>query len=127
MGRVMAQKAIAPDAILCSPSKRTKQTLKLAIKETGIAVKPQYYEEIYEASVADLFRVIAEQPSNCKTMLLVGHNPGMEELLHFLTGQDEVFPTAALARLDLDIKNWSALSRNCGKLQWILRPKEIDS
>ena len=55
----------------------------------------------------------------------MGHNPGLEELLQDLTGELEQMPTAALARIVLDVKKWSKLSVRSGELRWLVRPKGL--
>ena len=57
--------------------------------------------------------------------MVVGHNPGMEGLIRFLTGETAAMPTAALAVIDLDIENWSEIDHLSGKLVEVLRPKEV--
>ena len=57
--------------------------------------------------------------------MIVGHNPGMEGLIRFLTGEIAAMPTAALAVIDLDIESWDELDHQSGKLVEVLRPKEV--
>jgi phosphohistidine phosphatase len=57
--------------------------------------------------------------------MLVGHNPGIESFVRFLTGQLEPFPTAALAVIDLDVDSWDLLGEGRGELREIYRPKEM--
>jgi phosphohistidine phosphatase len=66
-------------------------------------------------------------PQECSSVLAVGHNPGLQELLFRLTGADERFATAALAWIELSIDDWSTLDRcTRGRLVRIWRPKELD-
>ena len=57
--------------------------------------------------------------------MLVGHNPGMEELLSLLTGEGRAMPTAALACVALDVEKWSKVREGAGHLEWLVRPKEL--
>lgn len=125
MGRVMREKKLKPDLILCSPSKRTKQTAKHIIDSSKIKSEITYDERIYEASTADLFELLKAQDAKLACILLIGHNPGMESLLTHLTGAEELFPTAALAKVSLDIEKWKGIKDGAGKMDWILRPKEL--
>lgn len=116
------------DYILSSPSVRTRQTVTAVqeILEREIAV--QVDERIYEASVRDLLDSIAAAPNECDHLLVVGHNPGMEELVAALCSGDGgrlgvAMPTAGLAHLTLSLNNWSKVIPRSGTLQWLLRPK----
>jgi phosphohistidine phosphatase len=125
MGKVIRERKLKPDLILCSPSKRTKQTIKLVSEAAEFKTKVAFEERIYEASSAQLLEVLKEQGGKSDAILLVGHNPGMADLLTTLTGALEPFPTAALAAIDLDIEKWKAITGSAGKLRWIVRPKEL--
>ncbi len=127
MGKEMKKRAVKPDLILCSPSKRTKETLSLVAESADlVSTEVSFCDEIYEATVKDLLKVLHKQSKSHKTILMVGHNPGMESLLLDLTGDYEHFSTAALASIDVDLDDWKDLDKGVGKLRWILRPKELD-
>ena len=57
--------------------------------------------------------------------MLVGHNPGMEELLTLLPGEEQHMPTAALACVALDVDKWGKARARTGRLEWLVRPKEL--
>ena len=90
-----------------------------------LAAEPEFDEHIYEASVGDLIEVISEIEDGANVVLLVGHNPGLEELLEFLTGEARQMQTAALAHLTLNIDKWSETRGRAGRLQWLVKPKEL--
>jgi len=69
--------------------------------------------------------VVAEVDNRFETLMVVGHNPGMEGLVRMLTGKSERMPTAALAIIDLDISDWSDLRDDSGKLRDLMRPKDL--
>jgi phosphohistidine phosphatase len=125
MGRVMREKNLKPDLILCSPSKRTKQTAKHVINASKLKSEITYDERIYEASTADLIELLKAQDAKLESILLIGHNPGIESLLTNLTGANETFPTAALAKIVLEIEKWKGIKDGAGSMDWILRPKEL--
>ncbi len=89
---------------LCSPAARTRQTLEIALRETGF-VEATFENDIYEATPGALMDLLAAQPVDADPLLMVGHNPGFEQLLALLTeGASDVgrgMPTAAIARLAL--------------------------
>ncbi len=111
------------DLILSSPAKRAKQTAIL-IKETAqLAADIRYEERIYEASLHRLLEVVAETEDEKNSMMLVGHNPGLEGLIRVLTGEMQSMATAALAVIDLKIEKWSETSAKCGFVRKIINPK----
>ncbi len=113
------------DLILSSPAKRAKQTAVLVKESGGIAGEIKYADGIYEASVMKLLHIAAEINDKFNHVLLVGHNPGLEELIRVLTGNIQVMPTATLAKIDLDIETWAKITANCGKLDFAITPKEL--
>ena len=125
MGAQVKERKIKPSRILCSPSARTRETLQLFMEASELDSKVDIIDGIYAASVGELRKIIRDQKSKDKVIMMIGHNPGLEGLVDDLTGERERFPTAALASIALDIEDWKDLDRDCGKLEWILRPKEI--
>ena len=83
-----------------------------------------FEDRIYEASTQTLLQVTSEVDSKFQSIMLVGHNPGMEAFTRLLTGVSEEMPTAALAEIDLDIDAWNAIAGGSGKLVRIIRPKD---
>ena len=69
--------------------------------------------------------VLSETAESADEVLLVGHNPGLEELLQDLTGELAKMPTGALARIVLDVKKWSKLRDRSGELRWLVQPKRL--
>jgi phosphohistidine phosphatase len=125
MGRFLRRKNLQPDLILSSPAKRASQTTRLIIEAIKPDAEPEFDEHIYEASVHDLIKIISEIEDGANAVLLVGHNPGLEELLEFLTGETRQMPTAALAQITFNIDKWSAARRRTGHLEWLVKPKEL--
>src|SRR3954467_4730312 len=103
MGRFLRRKKLKPDLIVSSPAERARQTTALVIEAMRLDVELKHDERIYEASVARLLEVISQIAESANLLLLVGHNPGLEELLEILTGEARQFSTAALAQITLDI------------------------
>lgn len=124
MGELIARRTLLPDVIVSSPAKRAAQTAELVKENSGFNVPLRFDERIYEASPQGLRQVVAELTDDVGSVMLVGHNPGMEGFIRFLTGEDEAMPTAALAHIDLDIKNWPDIAAKSGALRSIIRPKE---
>ena len=126
IGSEMKARGVQPDTILSSPSKRTKETAKLALEAAGIVQKPIFIEEIYEASLNDLKSILLKHAGDAASVMLIGHNPAMEELLLYLTGESEDFPTAALAKIQLDSDGWNKIYSGGGQLEWLIKPRELE-
>lgn len=124
MGELMARNGFSPDVIVSSPAVRARGTAALAKEGGGLAAEIRFDERIYEASPKTLRQVIAEADDNFRSLMIVGHNPGMEGLVKLLTGRLEAMPTAALAVIDLDIDAWSDVEPDRGGLRKVFRPKE---
>ena len=125
MGKVMKKNKFQLDLILSSPAKRAEQTAGLVREATGIESEIKFDERIYEASPARLLEVVAEQNDNVDSILLVGHNPGLEGLVRFLTGETHQLTTANLAVVDLQSNKWNELSSSSGNLRILIRPKDL--
>ena len=124
MGRFLASKKVNLSILISSPSIRTRQTVDIVQKHAKLGVEPQFDQRIYEASLPTLVQVVSEIPDDNKTAMLVGHNPGMEELLAFLTREHRHVPTGALARISLE-SSWKEAGRSSGRLEWFVTPKDL--
>ena len=123
MGNLLYQHQIQPDLILSSPAKRTKQTAVL-VKETGqLEKKIQYEEKIYEASPLALLQIVSGIEDKNETVLLIGHNPGLEGLIKILTGKEHELTTASLVKINLQIEKWNDVAANCGSQEFFISAK----
>ncbi len=127
MGKFMREKGLDPAIILSSPAERAKQTALLVKEASGFSNEIQFDDRIYEASPHSLAQVVSEIDNAHTSAMLVGHNPGMEGFIRFLTGNLEPMPTAALAVIELNIDKWKEIDDGCGELQEIYRPKDLTS
>jgi phosphohistidine phosphatase len=125
VGKRLALEMPPPELIVCSPAARTRETLALVLKHSGLQVEQRFDEHIYEASLQDLLRVISEIPDGVAAAMLIGHNPGFEELLAYLTGESRRMPTAALAKIRLEFASWKDVKSE-GTLELFITPKELD-
>ena len=126
MGRLIREQSLHPELILCSTAVRARQTLHLLLDESGLKPVVELSEQIFHCPPSEFAIVLQGVGETIITVMLVGHNPGMEEFLFQLTGQNETFPTAALAVLELDLSNWLQFSETTrGRLVEIWRPKEL--
>lgn len=127
IGRLIRKRKLQPDLVLSSPAERARQTTQLVIEAAGLKTELRYDERIYEASVARLLGVVSELDDEAGIVMLVGHNPGFEELVEVLTSEAHRLPTAALACIELDIEKWNKVKADTGRLEWLVKPKELKS
>jgi phosphohistidine phosphatase len=85
----------------------------------------QVEESVYGASSAELMKLIRRLPGEKACVMIVGHNPGLEDLVARLTGATERMPTAALACVEFQIDRWKDVEDGEGKLDWLLTPKQL--
>jgi len=130
MGREMARRGILPEHVIISTSRRTRETFTLV--EPFLGRHTSHYERaVYEAPTDAILRVIRGVESRVSSLLIIGHNPGLERTAsHLVQGGGTVanplgdkFPTAALAVIDLDIEQWSEVAGHRGRLFLFLTPK----
>lgn len=126
MGRLIRQQRLAPEVILCSTAVRAVDTLRLVLEEAAIPTSVEYRQNLYHCSPDEFLATLQGVNSEVGCVMLVGHNPGLEEWLQHLTGKAELMPTGALARIDLNLENWSVLDGNvAGHLVQLWRPREL--
>lgn len=128
VGEYMRGQNIRPDLVVSSPAERAKQTTALVAEAAGLpAAGVRYDERIYDADVPRLLEVVSRLDAAAQEAMLVGHNPGFEDLLRHLTGEDVRMPTAALACVRLDLDEWGEVGEGAGRLEWLVKPKELES
>lgn len=117
-----------PDAIITSDAARARQTAELAAEALDFSQPLTIEPSVYAADLPDLLAVLRAIPDDVDTALLVGHNPGFEELTAALASRDEeevTLPTAALARIDLDVSRWDGVEKGTGVLRGITTPRSL--
>lgn len=124
MGKLIVERGLSPAAIVSSPAKRARQTAELVVNEIGVETNLSFDDRIYEASPNALRIVVSETSNDLTSVMIVGHNPGIEGFIRHLTGKIESMPTAALAVIDLNIESWKEINHDTGSLITIIRPKE---
>jgi phosphohistidine phosphatase len=138
IGAEMGRLGLRPDLILCSAAARTRETLALVLPALG-SPSPQVIcdDAIYMATPAALLTLLRKLPDGGaapKTVMVVGHNPGLEELAELLVGggdedaqelMAEKFPTGALAVLTFDAQKWADIALGAGKLVEFITPARL--
>jgi len=125
IGRFMRERSISPDLLISSPAKRAQQTAELVMKAAGLTINVAFDERIYEADVHRLLVVVSQIEPSGNVVLLVGHNPGYEDLVEVLTGRTTRLPTASLAQIDLTVEEWNKVRAGAGKLKRLMTPKDL--
>lgn len=136
IGRHMRDTALQFDAVLASPAARVVETLHEVEGGYGAALAPQWERRVYLASPDELLEIVHHAPADADSLLLVGHNPGLEQLVLALvpsrgdgTPREEVqlkYPTASLAELTFAVDRWEDVSEGGGELVRFVRPRDLD-
>lgn len=129
IGLWLQEQQLIPGYILSSPAERALATAKKVCKTLDLDAQQIMQDgRLYLASYEQLLEVLQETPHSVQRLLLVGHNPGLEELLSFLAdnalptdADDKLLPTAALARLSFN-GDWDGLDEHCATLISLVRP-----
>jgi phosphohistidine phosphatase len=127
MGEYLKSKNVVPELILCSPAVRARETLALVTKAAKWATEVRYDQRIYEASGLRLAEVMSQIENDRKIVMMVGHNPGLEELLFLLTGTSQKVPTGTVAKVLLKSTKWATAADKRATLDWIVKPRELES
>lgn len=128
MGRLIAERGLGADVILSSTAKRARVTAEAVAEEAGYGGGVRLERRLYLANPAEIIDVIRESAGDAARVMVVGHNPGLEELVARLGGSGEAIPTAALAEIQLDIAAWTDLSvRSPARVVNLWRPRELPS
>ncbi len=135
MRRYMSFADVRPDLVLCSPSARTRATLKKALPEIDDTVPVEYEQALYEAEAGDLIDRLSQLPDRVNSVLVIAHNPGMQDLAMALVGAGDPdalarlkakFPTAGLATLVLKRERWRELAPQTCELHSFVVPRDFD-
>lgn len=137
MGQHIRDHGVRWNRVISSPAVRCAETIELACHAAGQPVKVNWDRRIYLASSVSLADVLREQEGDPAAILMVGHNPGLEDLIFDLVPDDgqsplrdaveEKFPTAAFAVLELKIDRWADLENRCGRLVHLTRPRDLSA
>ena len=126
MGELLKEHDLVPEYILSSSAVRARLTAELAAEHSGYEGEIGGGRELYSFASEDYLEALEKLEDGYARVMVVGHNPGLEELVEWLTGVYASLPTASLAVINLDIEHWSELEEGgVGKLVQVFRPKEL--
>lgn len=126
LGVFIKELALKFDRVLCSNAVRARETAELVLAAADLWLEVDLDERIYEAPRSKLLEVLAEVQED-NNVLMVGHNPGMEELLRSLTHSVGSMATCAFAKIDLEADQWSEVGDIPGSLDWIVKPEKLNA
>jgi phosphohistidine phosphatase len=126
IGKYLKHEMIVPELILSSPAVRARETIDRVAKAAKWDIEVRFDQRIYEAAGLLLLEVISQIENERKTVLLVGHNPGIEQLLMLFTGISKNMPTAALARIEIKASKWATAADKRARLAWLVKPRDLD-
>lgn len=125
VGELLQQEDLLPDRILCSTALRARDTARLVAESCAFEGPLEASEELYPGAPSDYLDVLVRLEDDVESVMVVGHNPGLELLLGLLVGEVHTLPTAALARVELPIGKWRELTpATRGRLVSLWRPKD---
>ncbi len=128
MGRYLKENDLVPDLILSSTARRAHDTAQAVAEESGFDKSIELYQDLYMSEPACYLDILQRLPESANRVLMVGHNPDLDELLTLLTDVNEHMTTAALAQIDLPISSWTELNEATnGRLKNLWAPQEKES
>ena len=109
MGALVREYGLIPDLVISSDAVRAQVTAEAVAEAARYAGELLLDQRLYLASPADILSLLQTVGENAGTIMIVGHNPGLEELVEHLTGERQDLPTATLAQIALPIDHWRDL------------------
>ncbi len=124
-GRFLASTEV-PDSVICSPALRARATLAFAGEARDWEWSVRESRALYDEGVEGLIAEIGREPETTRLLMVVGHEPTCSQTVSLLIGGGLVrMPTAALARIDLLVDEWSEVGPGTGVLSWLVVPRVI--
>ena len=135
IGEELKARKLRFDLVLASSAARVRETIAGVGEEYEFGSDVRFDDSLYGASAEMLFAVVRALPEKMISVLIVGHNPGLEQVVAELTLDDASgyrdrvegkFPTAALAVIDLPVEQWEAVEVGVGTIVELIVPRELD-
>ena len=136
VGAYLARHGLIPDRVLCSTAKRARETWELVAGEASAAPPPTFTERLYDATSRALIDVFRQAEPEAKSLLVVGHNPGLQEAATALIASGDLedrerlrekLPTGGLVVIDFAIEDWSKLHLRSGRLERFVVPRMLEA
>ena len=126
MGALARECGLIPDVVISSDAVRARLTAEAVVEAARYGGEARLDPRLYTAGPTDILSLLRTVGEKAETVMIVGHNPGLEELVAQLTGEWQDLPTAALAQIVLPIDQWRDLTLSTrGTLVGHWRPKQL--
>jgi len=124
VGMYLKEHDLVPDLIISSTARRARDTAQAVLEESGFEGEVDLYQDLYLSDTSCYLDILRSLPDSARRVLVVGHNPDMDEFLTMLTDSNDHMTTAALAQIDLPITSWQELNEATdGRLQVVWSPR----
>jgi phosphohistidine phosphatase len=128
MGHLLRRQGLTPGLVIASDARRAAETASALADASGYEGDVRLEPSLYAAEPEAYLSVLRTLPDDLETVLVIGHNPGMEMLLEELTGSAEHLATAAIAQVKLPLDHWQNLSESAGAdLVQVWQPRDLKS
>ena len=134
IGAYLDRHRLVPEYVLCSTATRARETWDLVAAEIPAAPPPHHDERLYNAAAGSILDVLRQASPSIKSLLLVGHNPGLQELSTLLIASGDLddrerlhekLPAGGLVVIDFPIEDWSRLHPRSGRLERFVVPRTL--
>ena len=125
IGRLLKKKGLVPDIIISSTAIRARSTAEAVAKASGYKGEIVFDKSLYAAGPDAYLSVMHDLSNEYARVLIIGHNPGLEELLEMLTGEIHLMPTCSLAHVKLRVDKWSEIDNKIKGKADIWRPRDL--
>ena len=133
IGKAMRDQGVVYDHVIASPAVRVVETIEGVEQGFGSTLAPHYDRRIYLASTAALLDLVHDADAGCDSLLMIGHNPGLESLALLLSrpsaARDEIavkYPTATLVEIGFEVAQWGEIDKGGGTIARFIRPRDLD-
>ena len=126
IGGLLEAEDLLPDVILCSTAVRARTTAERVAHRAGYEGSIEFLPALYHAEPQAYLDAVAVVSDSHERVMVVGHNPGLQDLVTVTTGAYERFPTAALAQVEYEIDAWPQVIDSRGRLVNLWRPRELE-
>jgi phosphohistidine phosphatase len=124
LGKNLREQNLIPQVIYSSTALRCSQTAEIIAEKLNYHNEILYFDSLYLAEPHTYLELLRSLPDEIESVLIVGHNPGLEGLVQILSQRIESLPTAAVAALSVPVRSWSILSPQIDcQIQYLWRPK----
>ncbi len=128
MSAKLKEIGLVPDYVLCSLAKRTSETASLLLQGVFDLDKVDYRQAIYDATFFELMNLINnEVDEKVETLLIIGHNPGVTELVEYLSASNIGWlPTCGMVCLTASVEDWAMVGKDTFSKDWYYYPKILE-